>query len=865
MRFESIAALLAATAQSVHALSTLSTRMGVATTTVTATSFETATSTITSVAEITSVATTCAVGTTAPTLAQYYLSSCTESVWSSAGQFWQQHCSASLVGGTVIRAYANVVGAYNYPVSFCAALNSLNIPASKCAGINVMRVGGIAEYFLVNGDLSLTSTTNGYTNTAIALYTTNPCEVTATATTTDFYPVAETSAVVYTSTYEITYVETITVSIPDPSISSTSSTSSSAIPLNTTSSAAATTIVYPLANATSTLSFVPVSNTTTSSIVLSTSNTSINASSQTLVPNVINATTTSSIILSTPIISSNVTTQTLVPVAVNASNITVSIAVLPVSNATIINPSSSDYTSTRVSLSSIIPDRTSSVVSTAPNTTVSTLISSSASPSPMFLNTTTTSNIRVTTSSSPIFQNTSSSNSAHMPYLISSASVIIAVPALSTSASAQMISASPSNHGSQAPVTLTRYITYVYTVTACPPEVTNCPASQKSTFLATKTIVTYLTVQAASPTHVAQSSDVHALMSGFAMETALSNTIYTTSTLYSTFTQTVRACPSSVKDCPASEKTAYQTEVVKAYTTICPVAASLSDTISRATSSIVAVSEVSPTSSDISSTRYNTSTLYSTSTQTVTACPSSVKDCPASEKTVYQTEVIKAYTTVCPVAASSSQGGLQATSSIVSPFEASPSSIAPSSGSVADATHTQSNPVAVAGALSGSSILSSKIISGSESVAFPTVGGTRTYTADIKTMTSTRGFAASVAPSAPSSSATTEAVASTLESSSSIIALVLSYSGSSAVSGYSPAVHSQSLNATTIVMPNKNSTAVAVATSTAKSSAATSAVTSPFIALYTGAASASKPHSVSLILGAVFASLGLFFSTFQIT
>ncbi|KAG9570322.1 hypothetical protein KCU71_g371, partial [Aureobasidium melanogenum] len=763
--------------------------MGVATTTVTATSFETATYTITSVAEITSVATTCAVGTTAPTLAQYYLSSCIESVWSSAGQFWQQHCSASLVGGTVIRAYANVAGAYNYPVSICAALNSLNIPASRCAGINVMRVGGIAEYFLVNGDLSLTSTTNGYTNNAIALYTTNPCEVTATATTTDFYPVAETSAVVYTSTYEVNYLETITVSIPDPSTSRSSTTStpfssSSAIPLNTTSSAAAATIIYPLANATSTLSFVSVSNTTTSLIVSSTSNTSLNASSQTLVPNTINATTTSSITLPTPIIFSNVTTQTLVPVAVNTSNITVPIAVLPVSNATIINPSSSNYTSTHVSLSSIIPDRTSSVVSAAPNTTVSTLISSSASPSPMFLNTTISSNIRATASSSPIFQNTSSSNSARMPYLISSASVVIAVPALSTSASAQMMSASLSNHKSQAPVTLTRYITDVYTVTACPPEVTNCPASQKSTFLATNTIVTYLTVPAASSTHVAQSSDVHALMSGSAMNNALSETTYTTSTLYSTMTQTV------------------------------------------------------------------------------TACPSSVKDCLLSEKTVYQTEVVKAYTTVCPVAASSSDGGLQATSSIVSASEASPSSIASSSVSVADTIPAQSNSVAVSGALPGSSILSSKIISGSEYVAFPTVGGTRTYNADGKTMTTTRSFSASVTPSASSSSATTEAVVSAVESNSSIIALVSSSSGSPGVSGYPPAVYSQGLNATTVVMPNKNSTAVVVATLTAKSSIATSAVTSRYVALYTGAASASKPHSVSLILGAVLASLGLFFSTF---
>ncbi|KAG9698255.1 hypothetical protein KCU95_g1513, partial [Aureobasidium melanogenum] len=858
MRFESIAAFLAVTVQSVHALSTLSTRLGVTTTTVTATSFETATSTVTSVAEITSVATTCTVGTTAPTLVQYY-ASCTESVWSSAGQYWQQHCSASLVGGSTIRAYAYQAALYNFPVSVCAALNSLNNPASRCAGINVRSIGGLAQYFLVHGDVSFTTTTDVYTDRAIAVYTTNPCEVTTTATTTDFYPVAETSAVVYTSTYEVTYLETITVSVPDTSSStttSTSSSSSSVILFNTTDSAAATTVIHPLSNATSTLSLVPASNTTTSSIILSTSNTSLNATTRSLVPIAVNATTTSSIVLSTPRILLNVTTQTVVPVAINASNITAPINVLPVSNVTIIN-TSSNHTSARPSLSSTILNLTSSVVS-ALNTAVSTEILRSTSPSPLFLNTTISSNIQATASSSPIYQNISSSNSAHMPYLTSSASVIIAIPALSTSATAQIISASVSSHESQTPVTLTRYITDVYTITACPPEVTNCPASQKSTFLATKTIVSYLTVQAASPTHVAQSSGVDASEAESAMNDALSKTKYTTSTLYSTMTQTVTACPSSVKDCPASERTVYYTEVVKAYTTICPVAASPSETVLRTTSSSIPAPRVSPTNSEISSTRYTTSTLYSTSTQTVTACPSSVKDCPASEMTVYQTEVVKAYTTVCPVAASSSEGGLHATSSIASPFEATQGSIASSSMSVEDATGSELNPVAVPSVLSGSSVVSSKTISGSGSVAVLTVGGTRTYTADGKTTTITRGFSAmSVASTTSSSSATTEAVAPTAESSSSIMSLASSSSGSSAVSAYSPAVYSQGLNATTTVMPNKNSTAVAM--STAKSSAATSVVTSPSIALYTGAASASKPHAVPFILGAVSASLGFFF------
>jgi hypothetical protein len=85
MKFTSVAALLAVYADSADAISTISTRVGVSTTIVTATSFQGATSTITTVAEITSVATTCAVGSTAPT--RQPLSSCTESVWSSSGNY----------------------------------------------------------------------------------------------------------------------------------------------------------------------------------------------------------------------------------------------------------------------------------------------------------------------------------------------------------------------------------------------------------------------------------------------------------------------------------------------------------------------------------------------------------------------------------------------------------------------------------------------------------------------------------------------------------------------------------------------------------------------------------------------------------
>ena len=222
MKLESIAALLAVSVQAVDALSTLSTRVGVSTTTLTATSFETATSTITSVAEITSVATTCAVGSTAP--AGQLLLSCTESVWSAGGSFFQQHCSAALVGGTAIRAYV-----LPYPqgasvaLSFCTAWNNLHVPASSCAGVNIMSIGGLQQAFILNGDVTLTSTNS--LSRVIQPLTTNPCEITATTTTTAFSEATETSAVVYTSSYEVSYLETITVSVPDPTTSSTLKTS----------------------------------------------------------------------------------------------------------------------------------------------------------------------------------------------------------------------------------------------------------------------------------------------------------------------------------------------------------------------------------------------------------------------------------------------------------------------------------------------------------------------------------------------------------------------------------------------------------------------------------------------------------------
>lgn len=119
----------------------------------------------------------------------------------------------------------------------------------------------------------------------------------------------------------------------------------------------------------------------------------------------------------------------------------------------------------------------------------------------------------------------------------------------------------------QGQATLTRYTTTTYTITACPSTVLNCPASNKSTYLTTKTIVEYLPVDAT------QTAASKAALSGSgSMSNPQSLVIgYSTSTLYSTSVRTVTACPSTIEDCPASEKAVLYTDVVIAYTTVCPV------------------------------------------------------------------------------------------------------------------------------------------------------------------------------------------------------------------------------------------------------------------------------------------------------
>jgi hypothetical protein len=646
-------------------------------------------------------------------------------------------------------------------VSVCSIFNNLHVPASLCAGINVITVGALAQYFIVNGAVTLASA--NYMSKAIQSYTTNPCEVTATATTTDFSAAVETSAVVYTSTFEVDYVETITVSIPDPTTSSTlttgiSSVSSSAITLNTTSTLSATTSTSPAANVSSALSVFPVLNTTSSSSATTSTFLPTNASTTlTFVP-ILNTTISST--QSTHYTSLNATMSTVIPIPVNASS-------TAASTATSSAPSSSKTT----------------VISTLLANQTSTLALASSTIAVPVLNTAISVVHSTFPSSSPIFQNTTRLSSAQLSPITSNAPVVIAVPTSIASPSTRDIFVITPRPSSKGPSTITRYITDVYTVTACPSEIKNCPASQKTTFLSTKTIVEYSTVQTATPSLDAQMSSVTALGSGNVAHDEISKVKYTTSTLYSTSIQTVTTCPSSVRNCPASKKTVYYTEVVKAYTTVCPVAAVPTEVVLLATAVKVPLPEVSSISTDSTT----SSGEYALHTQ------SSVEDAPA----------------------------------VLS------SSLAPS--------------------------LKTSLNSNTASAL--TVSATMTYTAGGKILTSTRGI--SVVPVISSSSASEKAgsvATASPDAASSSTLQPLSSSVSPVRSVASSIGSSFRLVTTAGVVPNGSATPVPSAISVENNTSTSASSNSPTLASYTGSASAPEPHVISVVLDAVCVLFGFAFT-----
>ncbi|KAJ5930351.1 hypothetical protein N7466_005844 [Penicillium verhagenii] len=119
----------------------------------------------------------------------------------------------------------------------------------------------------------------------------------------------------------------------------------------------------------------------------------------------------------------------------------------------------------------------------------------------------------------------------------------------------------------------------------------------------------------------------------------------TTSTILSTRTATITACPSSIPNCPASSKTTFvTTETIVVSTTVCPVTETAG---AQATSTSLPAGQGA---SESENPGFTTSTVFTTRVATITACPASVTDCPARSKTTFlTTETIVDSTTVCPL------------------------------------------------------------------------------------------------------------------------------------------------------------------------------------------------------------------------
>ncbi|THY13784.1 hypothetical protein D6D02_04571 [Aureobasidium pullulans] len=825
----SIAALFAVSAQSASALSTLSTRIGLSTATITATSFQTATSTITSFSDLTSTVTTCHVGTATPidqAIPMPFLlpsaSACTSSIFGSGSVYWNRKCSgSSLSGGTTIRAYANNQGIgapLSLAVMACSMLPSYGTP---CAGINVYSNGYMTQYYLVNGDLALESAAANFG--VIEKYTTNPCEGIATATITSLYPVIETVAAVYTSTYETSYLETITVLFPDPTTSIASNTSTSfSIHSDTTTSAPAVTLPPVLANVTSTCAILPAAN--------ATSNTTL----PTLVPFL------------------NSTTVTIIPVAVIANSTIISsfTSASSFSNSTVTAATSYNHTSATATPSTNYTGTPSSSslesgnprgasLASISNTTSATFADTTQSFATYF-NTTLNSNISTATSSSPVFQNTSSLPQNDLTASTSSAPVAIAFPT-----STDDLSSSSTSSSSNKPIPSTDQTAAVFSATACPPTVEDCPASQKATFLTAQTIAEYSFAQTAAPTPPSSSTT----------EYGGQEIKYTTSTVYSTSVQTVTACPPGVVSCPASEKTTYYTDVVLAYTTICPVstaaisgAATVTHAAQSASYSDMSLNSASkPPSRKIS---YTTSTLYSTSTQTITACISGVKDCPASEKTVYFNDVVKTYTTICPVLAFATEVAS------IYPAASSDRSISAistdSSSAIIAISSSRSASMSTSAMSQVGSMYDSKVFIASNTAAASVSSAIPLYTVDGKMRTSTL-----VSPVVLVSSSTSTTVVSQDAASSWSQSVEARTSGHLDASiPYVKTDATSSHVVVTTISPHTNT--IPSASPTTRSNITSSIVhNSATLALYTGSASVLQGSILSTVVGLSCFSLGI--------
>ncbi|KAH7310140.1 hypothetical protein BKA65DRAFT_166725 [Rhexocercosporidium sp. MPI-PUGE-AT-0058] len=147
-------------------------------------------------------------------------------------------------------------------------------------------------------------------------------------------------------------------------------------------------------------------------------------------------------------------------------------------------------------------------------------------------------------------------------------------------------------------------------------------SSTKSSTTAEPTSTSTSTCSNSSPTTSSQTQPTY----------PASTPVYVTSVVETTKTYVISSCAPTVINCPYGSVTTS----VSHYTTVCP-----------ATSTETAKGYPTPTPEYSGSvTKYTTSTVYATSVYTITSCAPTVTNCPLGHVT---TEIVKLYTTVCPV------------------------------------------------------------------------------------------------------------------------------------------------------------------------------------------------------------------------
>ncbi|KAJ5467730.1 hypothetical protein N7475_005482 [Penicillium sp. IBT 31633x] len=269
----------------------------------------------------------------------------------------------------------------------------------------------------------------------------------------------------------------------------------------------------------------------------------------------------------------------------------------------------------------------------------------------------------VVPTSTPLLSHTLKPSPHHSSFSVSSSGAIqtnigpISTPTIKpTSTSSKAIQSSiVSGSSTEELVTSTILSTRTATITACPTTVPNCPVNSKTTFVTTETILVSTTVCPATETagvtdSATASPSVTSSAGGNGHGSGDADLII--STVYSTRTATVTACPSSVTNCPLKSKTTYlTTETLIVATTVCPVsgttgingAVPTEPTASSSVTGTIANGRIGPS-------QIITSTIFTTRTATVLACPESVTNCPLRSKTAQPTtEIIAVATATYPV------------------------------------------------------------------------------------------------------------------------------------------------------------------------------------------------------------------------